>query len=74
MIVGFIQVATNVTAELCVGKTGLERNLLVQVVDSGLARPGLVVIFLTEVMDSQMMRQRMPKQHPILVSSHGFSK
>jgi len=39
-----------------------------------LARSGLVVIFLSEGMDSQMMRQRMPKQHPMLVSSNGFSK
>lgn len=74
MIVGFVQATTNVTAELCVGKTGLEGTLLVQVVDSGLARSGLVVIFLSEGMDSQMMRQRMPKQHPMLVSSNGFSK
>lgn len=74
IIVGFIAVTTIVTAELYVGKTELERTLLVLVVDSGLARSVLVVIFLSEGMDSQMMRQRMPKQRPMLVSSHGFSK
>jgi len=76
IIVGFIQVTAIVTAKakLCVGKTELEGTLLVQVVDSGLARSVLVVIFLSEGMDSQMMRQRMPKQRPMLVSSHGFSK
>ncbi len=74
MIVGFVQATTIVAAELCLGKIGLERTLLVQVVDSGLARSGLVVMFLSEGMDSQTMRQRIPKQHLILVSSHGFSK
>lgn len=62
------------TAGLCVGKTGLEGTLLVQVVGSGLARSGLVVIFLSDGMDSQIVRQRMPEQHPMLVSGHGFSK
>lgn len=70
MTVGSVQVAITVTAGLCVGKTGLEGTLLIQVVGSGLARSGLVVIFLPEGMDSQMMRQRMPKQHPMLVSGH----
>ncbi len=74
MIVGFVQATTIVAAELCVGKIGLEGTLLVQVVDSGLARSGLVVMFLSEGMDSQTIRQRIPKQHLMLVSSHGFSK
>jgi len=61
MIVGCIRATAVVTAELCVDKTGLESTLLVQVVDSGLARSGLAVIFLSEGMDSQM-RQMMPKR------------
>ncbi len=51
IIVGFIAVTIIMTAELYVGKTELERTLLVLVVDSGLARPGLVVMFLSEGMD-----------------------
>lgn len=74
MTVGSIQVARTVTAGLCVGKTGLEGTLLIEVVGSGLARSGLVVIFLSEGMDAQMMRQRMPEQHQMLDSGHGFSK
>jgi len=74
IIVGFIAVTIIVTAELFVGKTELERTLLVLVVDSRLTRPGLMVMFLSEGMDAQVMRQRMPKQRPMLVSSHGFSK
>ncbi len=61
MTVGSIQVARTVTAGLCVGKTGLEGTLLIQVVGSGLARSGLVVIFLSDGMDSQMTRQSMPE-------------
>ena len=56
-IVAFIQTTIIVTAELCVGKTGLEKTLLLQVVDFGPARLGLVVIFLGERMDLRNDRQ-----------------
>ena len=74
IIVEFIAIITLVTAKFRVGKTGLDGTLLVHVVDSGLARSGLVVTFLSEGMDLQMMKQRVPKQRPMLVSSHGFYK
>lgn len=56
MIVGFIQITTIVNVELWVGKTRLEITLSVQVVDSGPARPGPAITFLTERMDSLMTR------------------
>lgn len=66
-----VNVSPIATVELCVGKTGLEGTLYVQVEDSGLVRPGPVVIHLIEWMD---WRQRMPVSHSSMVSSHGCSK
>jgi hypothetical protein len=45
IIVRCIRAIAVVTAKLCVDKIELESTLLVQVVDSGLARSGLAVIF-----------------------------
>jgi len=74
IIVKFIQVTSNVTAKakLRVGKIELKNTFLVQIVNSGLARSNLVIIFLFEEIDLQIIRQRMPKQRSMLISSYNF--
>ena len=70
-IVAFIQTTVIVTAESSVGKTGLDTTLLLQVVDSGPARLGLVVIFLGERMHLRIERQMLQERHLMQGSSHG---
>lgn len=74
MVVAFIQATQIVTAELCVARTGLGWDLLVQVMDSGLAQQDPVVIILPAKMDLRRTRQRILERHMMLVFGHGYHK